>query len=98
MAQQIYILVRHTAASESNKPGWEKAVELRGLDATPKQLEKMKEAGVLIFGTYKEAQAREEAENYPEGCEGFYPKATGTFKKVRGIGTKEEVYFPSVKA
>jgi hypothetical protein len=75
-----YTLVRHSAWTENQDPCFEHAVEIRALSAA--QAKTVRAKGGVLFDTYSEAAAAEDAANYHPDNKGLIPKVKGKFVKL----------------
>lgn len=89
VVQSLYTLVRHSAFTARRDRDFMNAVELHSI--TPKEAERVRAVGGLVFDTYKECDDREYAENYPDDNAGMIPRAKGKFVHRAGIGA---IYVP----
>lgn len=91
MAKYGYTLVQHSAFGYAGKSGFYHAVETRSIDTARDRDLIHRVGGVLMENGY-EIDQLEERVNYPEGTEGLYPKARGTFsdKTIDGL----RIYIP----
>ncbi|MFJ5071651.1 hypothetical protein ACIQC7_35070 [Kitasatospora sp. NPDC088556] len=90
-----YTLVQHSAAG-NNPEEFGRAVELRSI--TPGQAQMIRTAGGLVFDSYTEADAEEDAVNYPPGVEGLIPQADGSFSKAKKLLLDGSPIYLPVKA
>lgn len=91
MATLKYTMVQHSGYGYAKKPGFEHGVEVRMI-TTVAEVRKVEKAGGILFDSGAEAYAFEESASFPEGHEGLYPKAAGTFssEKIDGLA----IYIP----
>lgn len=90
-AVDLWTLVQHSGYGYAGKDGFRHAVEVRAVRLKGEK-ELVEKAGGLLFGSHREANDFEENANYPEGAQGIYPQAKGTFssKEIDGL----RIYVP----
>lgn len=88
-----WTVVQHSGFGYAQKPGFEKAVEVRNL-TTVGEMRKVEKAGGVVFDNYREADDFCDSENFPEGVPGvpLYPSVRGTFSFTEIDGLR--IYVP----
>ncbi len=87
----LYTMVQHSAAAYRDDETFRNAVEMKEISLTDGKL--VLKVGGLLYGSYSEAQAKEDAINYPPGVDGIVPKVRGTFSVKTLDGQK--IYLPA---
>jgi hypothetical protein len=89
-----YILIRHSAWRVSKKPAFKQAVEL--MSVKPSAAARAKEAGGLVFHSFREAFDAEHLVNYPaDHPGGLIPQAKGGFVRFRMDNMMLDLYVPT---
>ena len=74
----LWTIGQHSGYGYAGKDGFRHAVEVRAVRNLGEK-ERVEKAGGLLFDSYSEADAFTWTANYPEGTQGIYPAAKGTF-------------------
>lgn len=91
LGEHGWTLVQHSGYGYANKPGFEHGLETRMIE-TKTQRKQIVKLGGVIFATYGQAEDAAETFMYPDGVEGMYPKAQGTFADFKVDGLR--LYLP----
>ncbi len=86
-----WTMVQHTGFTGGGNPQFEQSVEKRSVRGA-KVIAAIKAAGGVVFDDYLEADAFEDAANYPPGVSGLIPQAAGRFTNIKNF--PEPVYVP----
>jgi hypothetical protein len=87
-----WIIVQHSGFEYGGKPGFGQAAETR-MVSTARQRNLVEKAGGVLFENCVEAEEFSELANYPEGSEGIYPRAFGSFSPLMIGGLR--IYIPA---
>ncbi len=95
MVMTKYTVVRHSGYGYAGKEGFAQGLEVRSIDKKS-EINLVEKVGGLLFDTWKDADDFTDQACFPEGYEGMYPIAQGTFSS-RCID-ELQIYIPVRKA
>jgi hypothetical protein len=86
-----WTIVQHSGYAFGGKPEFSQGLETMGID-TPAVMNRVRQAGGLVFTDYDEAEDYAQEQMYPPDVQGLIPRALGGFshQHVNGLA----IYIP----